>query len=217
MKINVNQVELYYEVTGQGYPIILLHGNQEDIHIFDKLVNSLKNHYKIYAIDSRNHGKSSKTDDFSYDAMTKDIALFIQALKIKKPHLLGFSDGGIIGLKLAISNPNLLNKMIICGANFNPSGFTKTVLKELKNDYKLNPSPYIKLMLKEPNIKKKALKTITNETLIVVGEHDGIKLDHTKTLHSSIDKSKLIILENHTHDSYIINQDILKPYIIDFL
>ena len=82
MKINANQVELNYEVYGQGEPLILLHGNQEDMHIFDELIQSIKDEFTIYAID-RNHGKSSKSIHFSYDDLTQDVYQFIRALKNK--------------------------------------------------------------------------------------------------------------------------------------
>ncbi len=217
MNIKVNQVKIYYEVFGQGHPLIFLHGNQEDHHIFDELKESLKDHYKIYVIDSRNHGKSSKSIHFSYDDMTQDIYQFIQKLKLNRPHLLGFSDGGIIGLKLAILAPNMLNKMVICGANYKPSGLIKTVKKELKKAYKSNPNPYIKLMIKMPNIKNKQLKNIDIPTLIIVGQNDVINLKHTKKLCRLVSKSKLIILNRHTHDSYVIHNNLLKDEVRKFL
>ena len=102
MKILVNNVNLYYEEYGNGKPLILLHGNQESRDIFDKLIDKLKDNYKVYAIDSRCHGKSEDPVDISYDLMCDDIIDFIKKLHIDKPILYGFSDGGIIGLLVAI-------------------------------------------------------------------------------------------------------------------
>ena len=123
MEIIANNVKLNYEVFGEGTPIILLHGNGEDIKIFDKLILKLKSKYKVYAIDSRCHGKSEKTKNISYELMCDDIIDFIKKLKIKKPILYGFSDGGIIGLLLAIKNSKILSKLIVSGANLDPKGF----------------------------------------------------------------------------------------------
>ena len=128
MKIKVNNVELYYEKYGKGKPIILLHGNQETHDIFDKLIEKLKSNYEVYAIDSRCHGKSENPKEISYNLMCEDIMQFIKELKIEKPILYGFSDGGIIGLLVAIKEPNLLSKLIISGANINPDVFTATNL-----------------------------------------------------------------------------------------
>lgn len=217
MHIKVNQMDIHYEIFGQGEPLILLHGNQEDYHIFDELIESLKSDFMIYAIDSRNHGQSGRSIDFSYDVMTQDLYQFIRHLKINKPHILGFSDGGIIALKLAIFSPNLLNKVIVCGVNFKPSGLNKKIRKALKKEYEEDMSPYIKLMLDEPKFKKKDLKNISIKTLILVGDNDVIKSSHTLKLHSLLKRSKLIILENETHDSFVVHSTKLKPYIIDFI
>lgn len=216
MRISVNEVELNYEVYGHGKPLILLHGNEENMHIFDELITSLKDDFLIYAVDSRNHGKSSKSIHFSYDDMAQDIYQFIRVLKINKPHILGFSDGGITALKLAIYAPNLVDKLMVCGVNYRPKGLNKEVRKELKADYKNHHSPFIKLMLKEPKIKHKDLKHLINQVLIFVGSKDCIKVKHTEKMHHLIKHSKLEILDQHTHDSYIVHQDLLKPYILDF-
>lgn len=217
MHIKVNQIDIHYEIFGQGEPLILLHGNQEDFHIFNELIDDLKEDFMIYAIDSRNHGESGRSIDFSYDAMTQDVYHFIRHLKINKPHILGFSDGGIIALKLAILSPNLLSKVIVCGVNYKPKGLNKKIRKALKKEYEENMSPYIKLMLDEPKFKKKDLKSIPLKTLILVGDHDVIKPKHTLKLHNMIKRSKLIILENETHDSFVVHSTKLKPYILDFI
>ena len=150
MKIKVNNVELYYEKYGKGKPIILLHGNQETHDIFDKLIEKLKSNYEVYAIDSRCHGKSENPKEISYNLMCEDIIQFIKELKIEKTILYGFSDGGIIGLLVAIKDPNLLSKLIISGANINPDVFTATNLLLTKIVYFFTRSKYIKMMLDEP-------------------------------------------------------------------
>ena len=216
MRVKVNQIEINYEIFGKGQPLIMLHGNQEDFHIYDELIEILKDNFTIYAIDSRNHGLSGKSIDFSYDAMTQDVYQFIRQLKINKPHILGFSDGGIIGLKLSIFAPNLIDKLIICGVNYHPKGLNKKIIKALKNEYIEDKSPYIKLMLEEPKIRKKDIKKVTLKTLILVGEKDVIKTKHTLKLHQMLKKSKLIILENETHDSFVVHSTKLAPYIMEF-
>ena len=82
MNIKVNGITLEYSKEGTGEPLILLHGNGEDHHIFDKLAEKLKEKFTVYAIDSRNHGKSSMTDDYSYETMAEDIFSFINALEL---------------------------------------------------------------------------------------------------------------------------------------
>ena len=217
MNINVNNVNIYYEVYGEGKPIILLHGNSETHEIFDKLINRLKDNYKVYAIDSRCHGKSEDTIYISYNLMRDDIIGFIQKLNIEKPILYGFSDGGIIGLLIAIKEPDILSKLIVSGANLNPKGM-KTVMRIfIKLVCLFSKDKLFKMMLKEPNISIEELKTIRIPTVVLAGEKDVIKLKHTKQISGNIQNSKLEIIKNENHGSYIIHSDkiydILKKYI----
>lgn len=217
MKIKVNNIELFYEKYGTGKPIILLHGNQESHEIFDKLIEELKNNYEVFAIDSRCHGKSENSKEISYNLMSDDIIQFIKKLKIEKPILYGFSDGGIIGLLISIKEPNLLSSLIISGANINPDVFTTFDLLLTKLFYFFTRSKYIKMMLDEPNIPVEDLQKITIPVHVLAGEKDVIKLEHTKLIANSIKNSTLEIVQNENHGSYIIHSsklyNIIKKYI----
>lgn len=100
MFIHVNGVRLYYEKSGKGEPLLLLHGNEEDHRIFDEAVEVLKKHYTVYVIDSRGHGQSDKAKEYHYLDMAKDIKEMIEQLNLKDVSLMGSSDGAIIGLHL---------------------------------------------------------------------------------------------------------------------
>lgn len=217
MKILVNNVNLYYEEYGNGQPIILLHGNQETHEIFDKLIDKLKDNYKVYAIDSRCHGKSENPIDISYDLMCDDIIEFIKKLNIQKPILYGFSDGGIVGLLIAIKEPNLLSNLIISGANIIPDVLTFFDNMITKLFYFFTRSKYIKMMLDEPNIPLRDLKKINIPVHVLAGEKDVIKYEHTKLIADNISNSTLEIIKNENHGSYIIHSDklyeIIKKYI----
>lgn len=217
MKITVNNININYEISGEGKPIILLHGNSETHHIFDVLVEKLKENYKVYAIDSRCHGESDNPKDISYDLMANDIIEFIKKLKIEKPILYGFSDGGIIGLLIAVNEPELLSKLIISGANINPEGMKKSMLHLSKIIYFFTRNKLFKMMIKEPNIKIEDLKKIKTPTVVLAGEKDVILSEHTKLIADNINGSTLEIIPNENHGSYIINSnklyDIIKKYI----
>ena len=217
MKILVNNVNLYYEEYGNGQPIILLHGNQETHEIFDKLIHKLKENYKVYAIDSRCHGKSENPIDISYDLMCDDIIEFIKKLNIQKPILYGFSDGGIVGLLIAIKEPNLLSNLIISSANITPDVLTFFDNMITKLFYFFTRSKYIKMMLDEPNIPLRDLKKINIPVHVLAGEKDVIKYEHTKLIADNISNSTLEIIKNENHGSYIIHSDklyeIIKKYI----
>lgn len=217
MKIKVNNVELYYEEYGTGKPIILLHGNQETHEIFDKLIEQLKKNHKVYAIDSRCHGQSENPTEISYNLMCEDIIQFIKELKIEKPILYGFSDGGIIGLLIAIKELDILSNLIISGANITPDVFTTFDLILTKLFYFFTRSKYIKMMLDEPNISIEELQRIIIPVHVLAGEKDVIKLEHTKLIADNIKNSTLEIIPKENHGSYIIHSEkiyeIIKKYV----
>lgn len=213
MKIKVNNIELYYEKYGEGKPIILIHGNQESHEIFDKLIEKLKSNYEVFAIDSRCHGKSEDTKEISYYLMSEDIIQFIKELNIEKPILYGFSDGGIIGLLIAIKEPDLLSNLIISGANIKPDAFTAFDTLLTKMLYFFTRSKYIKMMLDEPNIPLKDLQKIIIPVHILVGEKDVVKLEHTKLIANNIKDSTLEIIKKENHGSYIVHSDKLYDII----
>ena len=217
MKVFVNNVNLYYETFGEGQPIILLHGNQETHEIFDKLIDKLKDNYKVYAIDSRCHGKSENPVDISYNLMCDDIIDLIKKLHIQKPILYGFSDGGIIGILIAIKEPTLLSKLIVSGANISPDVLTFWDNLITKTFYFFTRSKYIKMMLNEPNIPLSDLQKIVIPVHVIAGEKDVIKYEHTKLIADNIKNSTLEIVKGEKHGSYIIHSDkiykIIKKYI----
>ncbi len=207
MYINVNGVNLYYEVYGSGMPIILVHGNSETHQIFDVLIDKLKEDYKVYAVDSRCHGKSEKTKTISYDLMAEDMIEFIKKLKITKPIFYGFSDGGIIGLLIAIKEPKLLSKLIVSGANLNPNGMSKSMLIVSKIGYFITRNKLFKMMIQEPNITIKDLEKIEVSTYILAGEKDVIKEEHTRLIAKNIKNSTLEIIPKENHSSYIVHSE----------
>lgn len=216
MKIKVNGIELFYEVKGKGKNLILVHGNGEDHHIFDQLVAVLKENFTCYCIDSRGHGKSTVVDTYSYQIMAEDIMAFIRALELKKVGYYGFSDGGIIGLMIA-SQSDLLDELIISGANLNPQGLKKWVYWLMKIEYCLKRDPKIKLMLEQPHINYYILSKIKARTLVLAGSKDMIKEAHTIKIAHYISGSQLMILPQEDHSSYVVNSDKLAPVILSFV
>ena len=217
MYIKVNGIELYYEKTGYGRPIILLHGNGESHDIFDVLTKQLSPNYTVYAIDSRDHGKSGRVKHLDYGDMMEDIAAFIKELKIESPILYGFSDGGIIGVLLVIKYPVIISKLIISGANTNPDGMKRISALSVKIIYFFTRNRKFKLMLTQPNIMDAELNTIVTPTLLLAGSKDIVKDEHTKNIAANIPRSILRILDGESHASYVIHSEKLYSIIKLFL
>lgn len=120
MYIEVNRTKLFYVKEGLGEPIILVHGNNESHKIFLQTIATLSRTHTVYAIDMRGHGQSAPITELHYADMADDMIAFITQLKIKQPYFFGFSDGGIIGLLVALKQPKIFKKMLLAGANTNP-------------------------------------------------------------------------------------------------
>ena len=215
MFCKVNGVELYYEVSGRGRPLLLLHGNGEDHSIFDVAIPQLAQHYQVYAIDSRCHGQSTRQAELSYEAMAADFSAFIKELQLERPILYGFSDGGIIGLLLAIAEPQLLGKLVISGANLYPEGFTAKML-----GYALRKAPRDRLcalMATQPNISLVDLGKIKLPTVVMAGEHDLVRREHTQIIADHLPQGILAIIPGEDHSSYIVHSAKLYPLLQKYL
>lgn len=217
--LKVNGIDLWYEMKGNGHPFILLHGNSETHEIFDVLIEELSKKFTVYAIDSRDHGKSTKTNKLSYDIMTEDIASFINELKLEKPLLYGLSDGGIVGLLVASKYPDLLSKMIISGANTSPEGVNKIWFKLFKILYFFSRQDKHRMMLEEPHITQDDLRKIKIPVLVLAGEEkrEVVKEENTKFIAENIPNSSLKILKKESHVSYVVHSPklykIIEPFI----
>lgn len=215
MIVHINGINIFYEKSGFGKSLILLHGNGETHEIFDKAITILKEHFTVYALDTRGHGSSDKVDTFHYSDMAEDVHCFIEILELHNPILYGFSDGGIIGLYLAAKYPKLLAQLIVSGANTIPNGIRNGWLKLFKIGYFLTKDSKMKLMLEEPNITTEMLEKIEVPTVVLAGSKDMIKKEHTEHIASSIKNSSLMILQGESHDSYIVHSNKIAKLILE--
>ena len=217
MHINVNNVNLYYDVVGTGSPLILIHGNGESHEIFDEAVKLLSEHFTCYLLDSRGHGQSQKVSEYHYADMAEDVYQFIQALSLQNITFYGFSDGGIIGLLLASRYPDLFGRMIISGANTSPAAISGWVEEAFQNWRQImKKSALFKLMMTEPDITREQLAAIQIPTLVLAGSEDVIDEADTRFIAESIPGAALRILPGEDHDSYIVGSTKVAELILEF-
>ena len=216
MKIDVNGTTIFYEMMGNGPPLLLLHGNGEDHHIFDELAVKLRDHFTVYAIDSRNHGQSEKSEDFSYQTMTGDVYCLIEALALKKVKIIGFSDGAILALLLALDHPEVLEKMALLGINLSPKDFTEESYRFIRETFEETKDPLFKMMMEQPNITLNEVRCVNIPTLVIAGEDDIFRPDTFPALADALPDAELKIMSGHGHDTYIANRDILYPDLLVF-
>lgn len=213
MYIEINGVWLYYETAGHGQALLLLHGNGEDCGIFDQVIPFLSQRYQVFALDFRDHGRSQKTAHISYQEMTEDVIGFCNALRLHRPVLYGFSDGGIVGLMAAYQRPELLSRLVVSGANTTPTGLKHWFRVVCRVGWFFNPKPRVKMMLTQPQITPEELGRITVPTLVLAGQHDLIKRSHTQTMAAAIPNAKLKIIKGENHASYVLHSRKLLEYL----
>ena len=211
---HVNGIELYYEVKGNGRPLLMVHGNGEDHTIFDEASEILKDRFTVYLVDSRDHGQSTKVSDLHYSDMADDLLVFLNDLDLKDVTFYGFSDGGILGLLLA-QKTDRISRLIVSGANMTPNGvkgWLKTVIKIM---YFFNKDSKLRMMLREPNITAEELSSIKVPTTVIAGEKDLVIRKETEAIAAAIPGSKLRIIKGEGHGSYIVHKTAVADLILE--
>lgn len=122
--VDVNDIKVYYEIYGEGEPLLLLHGNSGSIKAGESQIPELSKHFKVIAVDSRAQGKSTDSDkEITYALMASDMNELINKLKLGSVYIVGWSDGGNIGLELSFAHPEKVKKLVTFGANYTYENF----------------------------------------------------------------------------------------------
>jgi len=214
--------KIYYEVYGQGPPMLLLHGNGGSIASRANIIGNLSKKYKVIAVDSRCHGKSDcMSGDLDYDIMARDVYLLLNHLQVDSAFIWGHSDGAIIGLIMAYKYPQKVKKLLASGANIVPD--STALQPELVEMMKMYPrisdtlvQKRVRLMIFHPNIKWEQLKEIKAPVLIMAGDRDAVVGEHTLHIFESIPNSQLCIIPGATHFFYDEEPALFNYYFTNF-
>jgi len=212
---DVNRIKLYYEIYGKGSPLLLLHGNQQSIADMGYQLKYFADRYQVIAVDSRGHGKSAIGDGrLTYEQMAEDVDALLQLLSVKSVYVLGWSDGGNVGLLLAISHPDKVAKLAVMGAILQPDGVyawaTQWVAKEkARVDSLIGKGgstealeiyrQQLALLGTQPNISVEQLNRLPMPVLVMAGDEDVIRDDHTLKIFHAIPNAHLAIFPGTTH------------------
>lgn len=233
----MNGIEMYYAAYGVGEPILLIHGGLGHADIWANQVIELSKTNQVIVADSRGHGRSSRdAQAFGYSLMASDFVALLDYLKIGKVSIVGWSDGGIIGLEIAMKHPERLNKLYAQAANVTVDGVDPAVannvtfnayIERMGKDYaKMSKTPdqyaafleqISKMWASEPAWTKEQLGKITVPTAIVLGDHDeAITRVHTDYMASVIPGAKLIILPEASHFAMLQDPAGYTKSVVDF-
>ena len=216
--VDVNGVSILYERAGEGRPVILLHGNggcHQDLGLIIGLL--VRNGYEVYAVDSRGQGANEPVDDYHYADMADDVFELIQAWKLEKPALYGWSDGGIIGLLTEIRHPGTLGMLAVSGANVTPDGVKGIFTSSIAIANAFHPQSLSEMILNEPHITPEELKTVRIPVLVTAGEDDMIKTSHTEMIAEELPNAELVIFEGEDHGSYVVGNSKMGEELLRFL
>lgn len=221
----INGINLYYEIYGTGKPLIFLHGNGGSIRTSGPRIEYFKKYFKVIAIDSRGHGKSIDTTTklLTYIQMANDIKVLLDSLNIDSAFVSGQSDGGILGLLLAINSPGKIAKLATFGANMFPGKkaifdeINNLILDTLKTTRNFNEKRLYSLMAYQPNITEKDLKKIKCPVLIMSGDRDAIRLEHSIKIFYSITNSNFFVMPGATHYGRSEKPELFDFVLLDFL
>ncbi len=217
----IRGISLYVEEYGKGEPLLLLHGNGGSIANFACQIPYFEKKYHVIAVDSRAQGQSADSgDSLSFEMMADDFSVLLDSLHVDSCYVLGWSDGGINGLMLAMRHPEKVKKLAITGANLWPdttainpvdykwmaSAYEELGRQQQTPDIK-NTRKLILLDLTEPHITKGQLQKIQSPTLVIGGDRDIILTEHTVCIARSIPDSYLWIIPGSGHATLVDFKD----------
>jgi pimeloyl-ACP methyl ester carboxylesterase len=234
----VNGIKLFYAEIGHGPPVVMLHGGLASSDYLGNQARALSSHHRVILMDSRGHGRSTRdARPFGYDLMSDDVIALMDKLKIGKADIVGWSDGAIIGLDLALHHPDRIGRVFAFAANVTTDGVVEGVEKNPtfaaymaragKEYARLSTTPkqypafveqISKMWASEPNWSAADLHSIKSPVLVVDGDHDeAIRREHTEYIAATIPAARLVILPNVSHFAFLQDPSGFNAALLDFL
>jgi pimeloyl-ACP methyl ester carboxylesterase len=217
---------IYYAMRGSGPTLVLLHGGGDSgEHSFERQIDIFSQHHRLVAPDQVGQGHTPEVPGpLSYTAMMQDTAALLQLLKLKNVDVVGFSDGGILALMLAVRHPELVRRIVISGVNIAPEGLTAEQLQGLRAVQTASPrtvdEKLAQLWLTSPTSSELSLallSTIEQPVMVISGDRDAITLEHTLQIFHALPRAELCILPGTDHATFSGRPEWLNPIIGQFL
>jgi len=228
---DIRGFKMYCEIYGEGQPVLIIHGNGGSIGNFTNNIPYFSTKYKVIVADSRSQGKSADPgDSLTYEMMADDFATLLDQLHVDSAYVIGWSDGGINGVLLALRHPEKVKKLAVTGTNLwadSTAVFQEiwdmvrpqyAAMKKIpnmtapqKNNFKL-----LRLLCDQPNIPLSNLRNIKCPSLVIGGDHDVIRPEHTMLIAHNIPKSYLWILPNSGHSTPVVYSELFNKTVDNF-
>jgi pimeloyl-ACP methyl ester carboxylesterase len=234
----VDGIKLYYATIGTGSPVVLLHGGLANSDYWGNQVRALMPRHRVILLDSRGHGRSTRdARPYGYDLMADDVVALLDTLQVPRADVVGWSDGGILGLDLALRHADRVGKIFAFAANTVTSGvkddvqknptFARYIARAGREYARLSPTPsqydafvdqISHMWASQPNWSDGELRTIKTPVLVVDGDHDeAIKREHTEYMAATIPDAGLLILPNVSHFAFLQDPALFNFAVLHFL
>jgi pimeloyl-ACP methyl ester carboxylesterase len=225
-KINIHGHRIYYAVRGSGPALVFLHGGGDSgEHSFVRQLDLFSEHHHIVAPDQVGQGRTPEVSGpLSYTAMMEDTAELLRKLKLRHVDIVGFSDGGILALMLAVRHPDLVRRLVISGVNIAPEGLQQEDLDELRATQNPKPKTIDEKLAHlwftsptEAELNLGLLATIVQPVLLISGDRDAVTLEHTLKIFHALPDAQLCVLPGTDHATFSGRSEWLNPIISAFL
>ena len=231
-EIPVEDALIHCEISGRkdAPALVLLHGNGENLHIFDPQIHYFSQYYRTVAVDTRGHGQSTRgTAPFNFYTLANDLITALDALQIDKAHIAGFSDGAIIALHAALTAPERVASMVLLGVNYNSKGlrwlphllillaYACLSVVSLFSAKMRKRKEIWGLMVHHPNLTIGEISQISVPTLVVTGENDMVSQRHNDEISRAIAGSKRLIIPGGDHFWMLKKPEAFNQCLMDFL
>jgi len=238
--VNAGGVRTYYEVHGEGEPLALLHGGLATTESWAMQVPAFAQRYRVYVPERRGHGRTADVaGPITYETMAADTTAFLEATGTGTAHLVGWSDGAVVGMLVALRRPELVRKLVVIGQYFNPDGevpeframiehWGSSPPEALHEVYDLvspdGPEHFpvvlekmMRLWREEPDIAISELRGVRAPVLLMQGDDDIVKVEHSTVLAATLPDAQLAVIPGSSHLAPLEKPDLVNRLVLDFL
>jgi pimeloyl-ACP methyl ester carboxylesterase len=234
--VDAGGVHTWYSEAGTGEPLLLMHGALTDASEFGATAPALAQHFRVLMPERRGHGHTPDlAGPISYDLMALDTVAFAETLGLGRVHLVGHSDGANVALLVALARPDLVDRLVLISGNFHHDGLLDALdVGELAaNEFFLDAYAQVspdgrehfpevvarvgRMIATEPTLTTEDLRQVSARTLVMAGDDDAIKAEHTLAMFAAIPDAELAIIPGTSHALIIEKPALCNRIMIDFL
>jgi len=238
--VNAGGVRTYYETYGEGEPLVLLHGGLATAESWAMQIPALAERYRVYVPERRGHGRTPDVaGPMTYEMMAADTAAFLDAAGTGTAHLVGWSDGAVVGMLVALRRPEQVRKLVVIGQYFNFDGqvpqframidyWGSELPEELHEVYdRVSPDgpehfpvvleKLMRMWREEPEIALPELDGVGAPALVMQGDDDIVKVEHSAVLAATLPDAQLAVIPGSSHLAPLEKPELVNRLILDFL